>query len=481
MRSARKYRSLLGISIDERRLTAAVLRRTGRGIEVRQSLSAGMALDPLSNDPELVGGEIRNVLTEAGIREKHCVLCLPLKRALTMQTSLPELSESDMKSFIQLQAEREFPLPLEHLSLSVLRDAGSNGTRHAIVAGILTSHLEALLKALRNAGLRPVGVTFGVTSIGDGKDATGQPKLRILVWDGSLDLAVQDGHSLYTLRSLADIATYEQGHPEIHVEALAKQLRITLGQLDPLLLSRIRSAEVFGPSRAAEGICRELEPYAKRMGLTIEPGDIATAVTASPEVLEVTSPALLSAAAGYLNGQVAEIEFLPKRSNPIQRILKKATRRSAVLPAGIALAVVLVLAGLFVYQHMRVTRLRSQWRAIETKYTDLASLLGNVRQYRPWFDDSIQSLLIARSLTEAFPEEGAVWVKELHIRSAPESDGLLVTCIGKARSEADRQRMVDRLRARPGVIQPRFLQRSGTNPYQFSISFLWKEGAENGQ
>ena len=41
------------------------------------------------------------------------------------------------------------------------------------------------------------------------------------------------------------------------------------------------------------------------MGLTLELGDVSSIITASPQVLEETSPAVLTAAAGYLNGQTA--------------------------------------------------------------------------------------------------------------------------------------------------------------------------------
>ena len=63
---------------------------------VQQPFSVSLSLDPLTNDPELVGREIRNHLDAAGVRERHCIVGLPLKWALTTHIEVPELPEADI-------------------------------------------------------------------------------------------------------------------------------------------------------------------------------------------------------------------------------------------------------------------------------------------------------------------------------------------------------------------------------------------------
>ena len=46
--------------------------------------SVSLSLDPLTADPELVGREIRNHLDAAGVRERHCIVAVPLKWALIL-------------------------------------------------------------------------------------------------------------------------------------------------------------------------------------------------------------------------------------------------------------------------------------------------------------------------------------------------------------------------------------------------------------
>ena len=115
--------SLLGLSLDGSRLDGVVLRRTNGSLRVQQSFSAVLSLDPLTAAPELVGREIRNHLEAAGIRERHCAVCLPLKWVLTVSTELPPLPEADAASLLQIEAERGFPSDIATLQVAHSRCA----------------------------------------------------------------------------------------------------------------------------------------------------------------------------------------------------------------------------------------------------------------------------------------------------------------------------------------------------------------------
>ena len=121
---------MLGLSLDGSRLEGVALRRTNGALHVQQSFSVSLSLDPLTNDPELVGREIRNHLDAAGVRERQCIVGLPLKWALTTHIEVPELPEADVASFLQIEAERRFPVrrpdaARRHLPLSRRQPANS--------------------------------------------------------------------------------------------------------------------------------------------------------------------------------------------------------------------------------------------------------------------------------------------------------------------------------------------------------------------
>src|SRR5580658_1630900 len=91
----KRLTSLLGLTLDGTRLEGVVLRRNNGSISAQSAFSAVLSLDPLTAAPELVGREIRNHLEAAGVRERHCILGLPLKWILTAGTELPPLPDAD--------------------------------------------------------------------------------------------------------------------------------------------------------------------------------------------------------------------------------------------------------------------------------------------------------------------------------------------------------------------------------------------------
>jgi len=139
-----------------------------------------------------------------------------------------------------------------------------------------------------------------------------------------------------------------------------------------------------------------------------------------------------------------------------------------------ALAVVLIAGGILAIQQWQLMRLRSQWRAMADQVHDLENVQDRIRQFRPWFDDSIRGLTILRQVTTAFPEDGVVSAKTVEIR-----DVTFVTCSGTARDNQALLKTLDRLRAAGGVSDLKVDQIRGRSPMQFTFDFRWSEGGKS--
>ena len=161
----KRLSSLLGLALDGGRLDGLVLRRTDGVLQSQQSFSVSLSLDPLTNDPELVGREIRNHLDAVGVRERHCIVGLPLKWALTTHIEVPELPEADIASFLQIEAERSFPCDVQTLHVVTSRSHTPLGKVHATLVGIPKNHLVLLEQALRAAKLKPVSFSLGIAAL----------------------------------------------------------------------------------------------------------------------------------------------------------------------------------------------------------------------------------------------------------------------------------------------------------------------------
>ncbi len=146
---------LLGLSLDGSRLEGALVRLQSGSLQLVQSFTATLALDPLTSEPELVGREVLNHLEAAGIRERYCTVAVPLKWALTAHTTLPDMPEADEDNFLKIEAERNFSSDTATLRMAISRFTSPSGIRHATFVGIPAAHLQRLEQALRAAKLKP--------------------------------------------------------------------------------------------------------------------------------------------------------------------------------------------------------------------------------------------------------------------------------------------------------------------------------------
>jgi len=211
------------------------------------------------------------------------------------------------------------------------------------------------------------------------------------------------------------------------------------------------------------------------MGLKVE------AVSAyAPNEFGVTLPpetslsAAFSLAARGLTEQKPAFEFLPPKPTIIEQFITKYSSGRLRTTGAVAASVAAIVLGLFLFQQIQLWRLRSQWSHIKVKVTELQNIQDQIRQYRPWYDDSFRSLAVLRQLTLAFPEDGVVTAKTIEIR-----DGSTVSCSGNARDNASLLAMLSKLRASGGVSALKVDQIRGRSPMQFTFDFKYGNGGAN--
>ena len=105
----KKSASVLGIAFEGRRLHAAALRQDGAGLRIVGQTDQALTLDPLTDDPAQVGVELKSALDQAELREKQCVVGVPIQWTLTNLIKLPEVDEEDVQDYLDLQIEKVSP------------------------------------------------------------------------------------------------------------------------------------------------------------------------------------------------------------------------------------------------------------------------------------------------------------------------------------------------------------------------------------
>jgi hypothetical protein len=492
-RRRRPTAGVLGLTLDGSRLEGVVLRRTNGALQLRQTFSIALSLDPLTAAPELVGREIRNHLDAAGVRERHCVVGVPLKWALTAHTELPSLPEADAISLLQLEAERGFPCDVTTLRLANSRCLLAGGNQHVTLVGIPEAQLVTLEQVLAAAKLKPISFSLGLTALqpptgtplasaagtakvedAAGGDTRAPGVLALAIGESQVGLQVSRG-GVAALRALEGAIEDEAGRRTLRADLVAREARITLGQLPAELREAVKRIRIFGPRELAQQLADEMELRFEPMGLAVE---IVSAHT--PDEFGVSLPPdapvspAFSLAARLLTGKTLVFEFLPPKPSPLQLLVARYASGRLRSAGSVAAGVVALVGGLFLFQELQLVLLRAQWSAMSARVSELNGVQDQIRQYRPWFDNSFRSLTILRELTLAFPEDGSVTAKSVEIRG-----GNTVTCTGIAQDNGALLRTLNQLRTADGVADVKLQQIRGKSPMQFSFDIHYRNGGEN--
>ncbi len=461
--------SLLGLALEGSRLEGVWLKRTGEALQVAGSFAVTLALDPLTAAPELVGREIRNHLDAAEIRERHCVVALPLKWALAAHAKIPPLSEADATSFLQLEAERSFPCDITTLITATSRCKPAVGEEEATFIGMPRGHITALEAALRAAGLKPECFSLGITAL---QRPAAAAELALTIGESHVGLQITQGGGVLLLRALEGAVENTSGRIALHPDVIARELRITMGQLPEATRHSMRTVRVFGPQELAHELAGELQRRLGALNLSAqvvtryEPADFGIALP-----VEAPVSAAFSLAAERLTGVAIAFDFLPPKVSQWQQVMARYGTGKLRKVGLIAGGVVALVVGAFLIQQGILWSLQSRWSDMKAAVTELEKTQAQIRQYRPWYDESARSLSILRQLTQAFPEDGVVTAKTVEIREANQ-----VTCTGTAKDYASLLRMQENLVKSGNVADLKLNRIQGKSPMQFTFDFRWVEG-----
>src|SRR4051812_33051639 len=214
--SRRALSSVLGLSLEGSRLEGAVLRRNNGSLQVQQTFAVTLSLDPLTADAELAGREIKNHLDAAEVRERHCVVSLPLKWALTTHVDIPEMPEEAIAEFLQIEAERGFHADIETLYFATSRIRLASGKRQAFLAAVPHSHLQTLGTVLAAAKLKPISFVLGVPALEPPAADKPSGTAALAIAETHIALEITGGGGLAALRALEGTLETEGGKKRLH-------------------------------------------------------------------------------------------------------------------------------------------------------------------------------------------------------------------------------------------------------------------------
>jgi len=461
--------SLLGLAFDGSRVEGVHVRRTNGSVEIRQSFAAVLALDPSTAEVDLAGRELRNQLDAQQIRERWCVISLPLNWALTLTVKLTEIPEEDVADFLQLEAERGFPYAPDELMLAHSRYTTPDGSKFATLIGIPREQVLRLENVLLAAQLRPVSFSLGLTALQPAGEASTAGALALLPGETGVAMQITCGGGVVVLRTIDGVYEQVGAERELQVEQLRREIRITLGQLPSEVRDQLQLMRVFGRGDVADEITEEAEEGARDWGAKLEQVRDHTAQEFGVKIPAGTaiSPAL-ALAVRRLAG-VEGMEFLPPKISQWQQLTERYSSGKVFYVGAGAGAVVAVVLLAFLIQQIVIWNWESKWSRMEQRVTELSQMREQIRRYRPWYDESVRTLSILKRVTEAFPQDGAVSAKALELREPAR-----VTCSGTARNRDALVKALDELRKANEISDVHIEMTRGNSPLEFTFNFQWR-------
>ena len=449
-------RTVLAITIESGRVLVDLLDASNGDMRVVRSLSLPFGAESIASDPEKTGQEFAAQLATAEIRERRCVVCIPPGWALTTATDVPDIAGDDLRGYLELRAEREFPAAIADLRLAHCSYTLPDGKVRATLAAVPAKKMQAVERMLEIAGCRAVSISLGLDGCLPHSDLPGA--VHFIANGTHVDVVVAAGGGIAAVRSLPGAA--HPADPGFDAVGFSREVRITLGGLPESVRQQVQEARFRGTPESAENLCLEIRQQLQRIGLRSR---------LQREESDTEHPPGHAAAAHHLRQEPVTFEFLPPQVNRWQTLLARfdsRRQRSAVI-AAVALVFLPVL--IFFVRSRIESSLNSEWNAMRRNVAELESLQLRIRQFRPWFDPAPQTVQLLEGVIGAFPESGEVWAKSIDVNETGK-----VTCAGFARSQPALTSLIDRLRSRPGIVGLQRQQERGENPIQFSFTFQWE-------
>lgn len=170
----------------------------------------GLAMNPAGSvdftNPDVVaklGPAVKQLLSEAKIREKRVVVSVAESRVYSRILSMPVMSEAELSSAIKWEAEQFVPIPVADVELdfSIVAQPTSGSQDKKMLVYLVAApkkYLHAMVDFLVGIGLEPIAVESEMVAVSRALTFAAAPSTSLIVHIGAMSsvLAIVDGSAL---------------------------------------------------------------------------------------------------------------------------------------------------------------------------------------------------------------------------------------------------------------------------------------------
>ena len=160
------------------------------------------ALDSEADESDYLTDNVKKLLKEnivGHLASDHVVVGIPTGRTYSRTFSLPAKQEKGLHDAVEIEVSQYVPIPVTSLYIDYEVIERNNETITVMVSAVPKSLVDACLRAVNAAGLRPVMVEPGINSVARLLEATEEGHLSTLIIDigqAYTDIAVLDKEAI---------------------------------------------------------------------------------------------------------------------------------------------------------------------------------------------------------------------------------------------------------------------------------------------
>lgn len=201
--------SAFGLDVGSQLIKAVELAREGDSFRL---VAAGVAQAPpkgmeseSEQDLTAISTTIRKLYSDSKISTPNVVIALPESQVFTRLVKFPALTDQEVASAIQWEAEQYIPIPIAEATVDyqiVARKQDTTGETSVLLVATPRALVEKYLNVARNAGLRPVAVETELLALS--RSIAPAQKIALVIDFGatSTDIAICQDRQLVFSRSI---------------------------------------------------------------------------------------------------------------------------------------------------------------------------------------------------------------------------------------------------------------------------------------
>ncbi len=414
----------------------------------------------LEGDLSQIALRFAQLLKAEGFTAKRFAAAINSRNVMTMNLKIAAMSDRELiEQAVKLEMERKLEFDIEDVRFDFTSNRTDSGSE---VFAVLTlkKHIDTVYAIAKAARLTVECITVACAVMGTADDTA--INCSIVSVDESAQISITHGGAMRFFKHITTTGSSE---------LLALDICRAINQY--ILGAQIDAADINCCVLADTGTTQALVRECKKIDIKAAAAVSCCGLEGSDESLAGIAAAQL--ACSLLAGTKPSID-LKNRKYTSKR---KTHSSSLITKMSAAVAVLLIICGVFFYNwqsdHSKLDELNHQLQAIDPQVQGAATMMDRINYTKKWFADDPVYLEILKELTNAFPDEGTIWLTSL---GSDESMNSIIT--GNAVEEKVVLDVLDVIKKNPSFKDTRivYIRKTGKTLSTVTFAFNFKYSRE---